>query len=434
MATLQVRKPRTTTAPAKRLGGSKRERDPKTGKERCYNWNAAKQVYEEKDCPKLFVSQIETNSRVPVSKDAQVEISGGLQIVTFDTAVGTVRVNLPDDMRAGDTISGTVVEEPKGQTTEERAKNQNVLNGLVLEINGKTVVPFTVPPAKERESVIQQTFWIYNPNAAGVGSPAPTATPLQPISRPMATSESGGTARFSVALMKPQPSGQELARAIIPYYVGELPGTTQSGAVITPDPKITPTFTIPPLGQTGRPIVITGPFDGNSENTKLTIGDQPGALLAESPRKVVVASPPNVVGPVNVSVNEGDKETKGAFRNLKIDLTAPKTSLLKGESTELHVQVNGLEGLTQPVPLTLESHGVITMVGGMYQPLVIQPSEVGADGRYTTTRGITGVQTGGWEATATVVTHRFDACLQDDSSGSSFVFLMMITESSNCYA
>jgi hypothetical protein len=67
------------------------------------------------------------------------------------------------------------------------------------------------------------------------------------------------------------------------------------------------------------------------------------------------------------------------------------------------------------VPLTLESQGVITMDEGNYQPLMIQPTQVGADGRYSTTRGITGVQTGAWTATATVLTQHFNICLQDDS-------------------
>ncbi len=96
-----------------------------------------------------------------------------------------------------------------------------------------------------------------------------------------------------------------------------------------------------------------------------------------------------------------------------VNLSAPKTNLLKGEHTELHVEVTGLQGIKEPVPLTLESHGVITMEGGMYQPLMIQPSEVGADGRYTTTRGITGVQTGAWTSTATVVTTPFNIVLRD---------------------
>src|SRR5438445_2555584 len=51
------------------------------------------------------------------------EASSGLNTTSFDTLVGTVTVNLPDDLSAGDTISGTVISETKGKTSEEQAKN-----------------------------------------------------------------------------------------------------------------------------------------------------------------------------------------------------------------------------------------------------------------------------------------------------------------------
>jgi hypothetical protein len=75
--------------------------------------------------------------------NANVKTAGELTVVTFTVNPGKIKVYLPDDMRAGDTISGTVVADPKGQTEEERAKNRNELKDLALEINGKIVEPFT---------------------------------------------------------------------------------------------------------------------------------------------------------------------------------------------------------------------------------------------------------------------------------------------------
>src|SRR6266849_6852518 len=68
------------------------------------------------------------------SAKASLQTRGGLQVATFDTLQGRVIVNLPDDMAAGDTISGTVVAEPKGSTDDERAKNLAVLQGYVIEM------------------------------------------------------------------------------------------------------------------------------------------------------------------------------------------------------------------------------------------------------------------------------------------------------------
>ena len=331
--------------------------------------------------------------------------TNGLRIITFDTSVGRVKVNLPDDIRAGDTISGTVFNEPKGNTGEEKAKNQSVLNGYVVEIG-------------------HQKF----PVSGEMLGPVKIDTPVN--------AQVGFTGSTLVGLYMGIDSIKPIARIPVDVYSVYMgidaisPSTGRSlttirvsppGNVITPDPKMTPDFVIPSLGQTGRPIVITGPFDGNSSNTTINAAaprtnvqdfernteNVSGGfgLLTESPREAVARNSGNVTGPIQITVKEGDKQTTGTYRNVGVNLTAPKTSLLKGEKTELRVEVSGLQGIKEPVPLTLESRGVITMEGGMYQPLTIQPSQVGADGGYSMTRGITGVQAGGWSATATVVTY-----------------------------
>ena len=41
----------------KETGGSKVERDPKTGKERCYRWDPAKQAYEAERCPETITDE-----------------------------------------------------------------------------------------------------------------------------------------------------------------------------------------------------------------------------------------------------------------------------------------------------------------------------------------------------------------------------------------
>jgi hypothetical protein len=361
--------------------------------------------------------------------------ANGLYTVKFDTPSGQLTVNLPDDMRAGDTISGTVIADPKGQTQEERTKNKAELQAYVVAI-----FPAHPPLPKTPPIVI---FDLSKGLAQSGGSTIVTATFAAPkkvnlglFLMPNENSPMGACGR-SGSLTAINESCSPISQLV--FDVPRHP----SGAVITPDPKITPTFIIPPLGQTGRPILITGPFDGNASNTTLnwaalrtsvqdfeknTENVSGGfGLIAESPRQAVFTAPENVAGPMELHLTEGNTRSTGTYRNVKVNLTAPKTSLLKGESTELHCEVSGLQGLTAPVPLTLESHGVITMVGGTYQPLVIQPSQVGADGRYSTTRGITGVQAGGWGATATVMIHQYDFCLQDDSNPRTVILVNSFT-------
>ena len=134
----------------KDIGGTKRERDPNTGKDSCYKWNAKTQQYEPVECSQIPTAADVDKSRVgkvSANENAEVGMSPGLQTITFHVPQGNVVLRLPDDMMAGDTISGTVLEEPKGRTEEEHAKNRAVLDALVVELEG-TKVPANSPGFK----------------------------------------------------------------------------------------------------------------------------------------------------------------------------------------------------------------------------------------------------------------------------------------------
>lgn len=372
----------------------------------------------------------------------------GLRIVTFDTSAGRVKVNLPDDMMAGDTISGTVIAEPKGNNEAERSRNLAELSGFVVELrppvmaNPDGSLPPSGPTGAIRGTLVfvgdtannriqrstdgGRTWQIFTGSTGSGGSsgvaPGPQ-TPPRALLRSMdggATWQviDGGALAFTLRLDQ-GPGGIVVGlNRLTPE--DQLPGRTLVVTTIPNNDSANRTefgnrFTIPTYGQQGRPVVISGPFDGDFQNTNVRVQDSDARILTESPRGITFQSPTNNAGPLDVVIREGKTETKGTYRNVAVNLTAPKTSLLKGEKTELRVEVSGLQGIKEPVPLTLESRGVITMEGGMYQPLVIQPSQVGADGSYSTTRGITGVQAGGWSATATVVTYSMDVKIEGEN-------------------
>lgn len=62
------------------------------------------------------------------------ENTEGLFVARLVTPQGIVRLNLPDDMAAGDTISGTVSVEPGGSSDTEKAQNTSVLTGYVFDL------------------------------------------------------------------------------------------------------------------------------------------------------------------------------------------------------------------------------------------------------------------------------------------------------------
>ena len=358
-------------------------------------------------------------AHVQNSAKASMQTKGGLNVVTFDTINGQVIVNLPDDMRAGDTISGTVVAEPEGNTEQERAKNLAAMDYFYINattnygegstrVHVESVQPFTItlPPNKPPTPTLTN---VSRSNSGGLG------ITLTNTSGSLVT---GPTQMVPIEMVSPS------LQSVAPITVRQLPTIGQQGTpieIIRSDGNQNITLNWTKVRSTVQD------FEKNTENVSGGFGLINGNPIAATPRKAVFICPSNVTGPIEIHLKEGNVETTNQFRNLKLDLTAPKTSLQKGESTELHVQVNGLEGLKEPVPLTLEAHGVITMEGGMFQPLTIQPSQVGADGSYSTSRGITGVQAGGWMATATVVVQPLNICLQDDNNANTVLLINSYT-------
>lgn len=286
---------------------------------------------------------------------------GGVSETLLNVAAGRVRIYLPDDIRPGDTISGSVTAEPTGKTDAERAKNSAELRGYVVEIAGA-----------------QQNAW----EQAG--------KKLQ------------STIRFALNAGA-TPTGALRSKAGNPISNFNIPVSSLGITNPSTSPPTPEDFKLPTIGQQGRPVQIQGPFDGNFDNTSVRVGGQPVEPLTESPRASTFTSPENVTGPTEIAMKEGDVAKSAPFRNLKLDLTAPKTNLLKGEKTIVTVQVNGLQGITSPVPVQLVTTGSVNMSGGNLQNIPILPGNVNPQGMFTQSFNLTATQAGGFSVTATVL-------------------------------
>lgn len=273
-----------------------------------------------------------------------------LKTARFETEQGTVTVYLPADAAAGDTLSGTVEAEPAGKSERERARNLGQLEGLVVEAAG------------ERQEVGQGRLRWTLPAAA-------TALDLALRDR----------------------SGKVLGRNPLP---------------VSPAPqRVSATgFELPSLGQAGHPNRVVGPFDGAFDSTEITLGGRPVRLLAESPRGVVFASPTDVIGEAELVAAEGGQHHSALYRNVAVRLSAPETRLDRGEETVMTVEVAGLEGLAEPLPLTLSnvSLSTVRLEGGSSQQWTIDPSEVDAGGVFRAQRTLTGLDPGPFHLTAQV--------------------------------
>jgi hypothetical protein len=281
----------------------------------------------------------------------------GLNTTTFQTPQGSIQVNLPDDVMAGDTFSGTVFTHPSGKNDKQKAKNADELNGYVVQMQdqktqvAKKVLEWSVPAA-----------------AAG------TAAVLL-------LRDSGGNviSQTSVPVLPAKP-------------VTDMPATSATNS-----------FHLPSVSQANRPMNISGPFDGKSATTAVTIGGKPAQVLAESPRKAIVQSPSDM-GPLPINVQKGSATADGVVRNLGMNLSAPSSKLLKDEKTTLTVKVSGLTDLKSDVPIRLVNHStsVVALEGGETQTVIVHPADVSPEGVYTTTRTVTARETGSFNVSAMV--------------------------------
>lgn len=200
------------------------------------------------------------------------DAANGVRVVDFEIPEGRVKLFLPDDIAAGDTVSAAIRAYPSGGTQSIKNNNQTILNSFIIEtsffnvpVSAKTVkinVPRNMAGTKMK-------FTLRNNSMKSLGSAS------VPINLSSSVRENSGT-----------PS---------PYD-----------------------YQCPLVGQAGRLVEIKGPFDGDFATTDFQIGNEKANVLAESPRKLVFESPPDMVGSVEVVLTERNVVVKRPFTCLQV--------------------------------------------------------------------------------------------------------------------
>jgi len=302
---------------------------------------------------------------------ATLETGFGLHVATFDTLQGTVTVNLPDDLQAGDTISGSVIAEPKGKTETEQAQNQSELNGYVVQID-KEQVPANKQYAKLLVPAAVTAITVLLKNREGKEI-ARTQLPAIPTPQEV----------------KPNPAGGKSAQHYEKAGKDGGPGAYET----------------PAIGQAGKPIEIKGGFDGDLTTSVVNIANRAVRVLAKSPRKLIAQTPTDVIGKADIQVLEqGQLVAQGKYQSVAIRLSADKLNLTRGEQTTMTMTLVGVDGIEAPITVLLVNRTpwVVRMSGGERQLLVISSPDV-RGGTYKSIKTLTGVQAGGFSINATVV-------------------------------
>ncbi len=216
----------------------------------------------------LLVYLALVHSAPSLSKDTD----NGVLVVELKTKSGLVKVFLPDDISAGDTVSASIALFPGGVTREAMDRNLGILGGYTIETSF-----FSVPAS-------QKSIKITVPR------------------------NSAGTAmKFSLR----DGSMKVLDSASVPIKRS----SSVRGGPETPTPY---DYQCPLVGQAGRIVEIKGPFDGDFATTDFRIGSKNAHVLAESPRKLVFQSPADIVGSVEVVLVEQGVVVKRPFTCLQV--------------------------------------------------------------------------------------------------------------------
>jgi hypothetical protein len=252
---------------------------------------------------------------VPASITRAQTISSqkGLTTAVFSLKNGDIKVYLPDDIRPGDIISGTVVAEPFGKNAKQMEVNLAALKKFSVSINGEK---FTVGEARRKI-----------------------------LCKP---EEKGGKdfGVFGIEYMCINPAGEN---------AGKLTMTSNPG-------PSSATCSIPTHALTAAPLRITGPFDGDASNTKCSLDNKPVEILAESPRQCFIAYPPEAMGIQTLTVQEiGKPPCSKPVSGVNMNVSAGKLNLIKGEKTYIDVNISGLQHLPDSALLTLNNITISTV-------------------------------------------------------------------------
>ena len=278
----------------------------------------------------------------------EVRTENGMHRAAFRVPQGVIRVNFPDDLSVGDTISGSVYLEPSGKDGKELARNSGDITGYVVEM-----------PGRKTETSERRFGW---------SVPAKVAGGVVPV----------------VLLDK---KNKIVSRC-------NLPVSPVAGGPGAPEIDL-------PLGsQAGSLVPVRGPFDSPGE-TSVTVGGREAAVVAESPRKIVFQTPENVLGESTLQVRKGPASAAGPFYVLGLQTSVNRDVLSPGETATMTAVVSGLQGLKEPASLVIVNHdtSVVVMAGGPVQHIAIQPSAVSPSGTFAFTNTLTGVRRGRFDIT-----------------------------------
>jgi hypothetical protein len=243
--------------------------------------------------------------------EVRVEQQSPIQIITFTTDDGPVRIILPERIVSGEWFYGTVELPAEGASTAPQS--------YVLQFAGQSA----------------------HPNQRGFSWQAPQVA-----------------ADTDVVLLVSDFRGMRVAQVVI-TVLAHRPADETDGEIY-----------IPKMVQSGRAMAVSGTFDGRGANVSLTIGKTPADLLAQTTHRSVFKVPPQLLGSTNYVFTQNGQVHTGTLRCVAIDKKINATSLLNAKRAPYQLVVRGLQGLDREVAINLR---MLTSTLATFDPVQVSP-------------------------------------------------------------
>lgn len=274
--------------------------------------------------------------------------ANGLSTNIYNTSGGKITVFIPLHAE-GERIAGSIKLEPVGKSANQRTKNLSKLQNYKLIFGSQTI--------------------------------------------------SANTGTFSM-----QSSGLVNTPIILLNEKGKK--VSESYTVKKREQRTAPAVTlIPSYMVSGESASIMSNCDGNMANNNVRINKEKAELLAESESELFFRVPDSRNGASVCDFTNGTETVSSGVHVLGLQLSAGNLNLMKGQSTNLSIGVSGLLGLEDQVPMTITNNSPsnITLSGGNFQELTINPSTDASEGAFQTSRTIQAIRSGGFEISVNIV-------------------------------
>ncbi|MCB0463920.1 MAG: hypothetical protein R2816_00635 [Flavobacteriaceae bacterium] len=134
-------------------------------------------------------------------------------------------------------------------------------------------------------------------------------------------------------------------------------------------------FFVPSYIIEGESAKIVVGNDGDLTNKYVSVNNKEAKILAASETTVFFKTPSYQSGKVPFNYKNESINLDKQVNVLQLNLSAGKLNLSRGETTKLNIEVSGLKGLEEEVPLTITNNSPsnISLEGGNNQEISIQP-------------------------------------------------------------